>query len=171
MATQSGDLTACLKDATKLLICYNLHDNQWKIDTSLAKKAKKPFEKLDRQSMYQQITGCYFNIPIFSLASNPNSDFALFTQGNWGYAFGAGSGYFTQAAFENLALYSDLFKTLNVSKSDFFLGVGGWGENSEIYHECRIAACFLRIGIVNAKGKSASANYRSNYIGKARYGV
>lgn len=124
----SKQLKVYLKDAIKLKICHGLHETEWKIHASLATDASTPFTTMNKIWMYQQLMPLYFNIPIFSLGASGQSDFALYQQGNYGWAFGSGSKYFTQAQFKILTLYTDLFTTLNVSQPAFFLGAGPWAN-------------------------------------------
>jgi len=124
----SQQLTTFLKDAIKLQVCHGLHESEWKIHTSLGATASGPFTTMNRIWLYQQLMPLYFNIPIFSLGASGQSEFALYQQGNYGWALGAGSNYLTKSQFTVSLLNKDLFVALNVSQSAFFLGTGPWAN-------------------------------------------
>jgi hypothetical protein len=130
MSDKSADLNKVLKDALKLKICNGLHENEWKMDVSLAKKAYDPFTTMDRVWMYQQLIPAYFSIETFNPNWKPGEPVppppAYVSPTNVYYALITDDWAFSESGFQATTLYQDLFQTLGVSEEDFFVGNGGW---------------------------------------------
>lgn len=125
---ESVAISDILTDPIKLKILDKLHDNEWKMKTSLPSTMRQPFQSVDRLWMYQQLLPFYFSIEIYQPGANlPNSS-PTYTPPvpTLYYYLKDQNGYITASQFAGTTLYTDLFTTLSVTENDFFVGNGGW---------------------------------------------
>jgi hypothetical protein len=133
---ESIDITNILTDPIKLKILDKLHDNEWKMKTSLPSTMKQPFQSVDRVWMYQQLLPFYFSIEVYQVGGNnlpnPNPTYAPPNTGLL-YFLKDQNGYISASQFGGTTLFADLFTTLAVTENDFFAGNGGWSSIQRTY--------------------------------------
>jgi hypothetical protein len=132
---ESIDITDILTDPIKLKILDKLHDNEWKMKTSLPSTMRQPFQSVDRLWMYQQLLPFYFSIEVYAPGAQlPNSNPTYTPQpARVLYFLKDQNGYITASQFGGTTLFTDLFTTLAVTENDFFAGNGGWSSIQRTY--------------------------------------
>ncbi len=132
--TASKDSSRFLDDPVKLKICNQLAGGDWAIPAASWADNDIAYSNLDRLWMYETLMPAVFQVwrVQASVPFGPAENNVIFTANGYRYGLRTADGgvFISPAQFQSLA--DDLFTTLGVSNSDFFLRVGPWQAFTQV---------------------------------------